>query len=95
MSMQILVMKDSFLQSLWEGGFQVGELAKFYFHDNPIEESITIESSGEEFLIETKERLSKKGRVVIAEAAFKFNNLFVRIDILVKEDNQISIYEVK
>ena len=40
--------EDSFLQSLAEGGFQVGELAKFYFHDNPIEESITIESSGEE-----------------------------------------------
>tara|TARA_B100000683_G_scaffold267291_1_gene300716 strand:- start:2656 stop:4650 length:1995 start_codon:yes stop_codon:yes gene_type:complete len=87
--------EDSFLQSLAEGGFQVGELAKFYFHDNPIEESITIESSGEEAIIETKERLSKKGRVVIAEAAFKFNNLFVRIDILVKEDDQISIYEVK
>ena len=25
--------EDSFLQSLAEGGFQVGELAKFYFHD--------------------------------------------------------------
>lgn len=87
--------EDSFLQSLAEGGFQVGELAKFYFHDNPIDECITIESSGEEALIETQERLSQKGRVVIAEAAFKFNNLFVRVDILVKEDNQISIYEVK
>ena len=72
---------DSFLQSLAEGGFQVGELAKFYFHDNPIEESITIESSGKEAVKETQERLSQKGRVVIAEAAFKFNNLFVRVDI--------------
>ena len=86
---------DSFLQSLAEGGFQVGELAKFYFHNNPIEEGITIESSGDEAVKETQERLSQKGRVVIAEAAFKFNNLFVRVDILVKEDNQISIYEVK
>ena len=87
--------EDSFLQSLAEGGFQVGELAKFYFHDNPIEESITIKSSGNEAVKETEERLSQKGRVVIAEAAFKFNNLFVRVDILVKEDNKISIYEVK
>ena len=86
---------NSFLQSLAEGGFQVGELAKFYFHNNPIEEGITIESSGKEAVQETQERLSQKGRVVIAEAAFKFNNLFVRVDILVKEDNQISIYEVK
>ena len=86
---------DSFLESLAEGGFQVGELAKFYFHDNPIEESITIKSSGNEAVKETEERLSQKGRVVIAEAAFKFKNLFVRVDILVKEDNKISIYEVK
>ena len=88
--------EDSFLQSLAEGGFQVGELAKFYFHDNPIEEKITIETRDEDKAIaETNEMLSREGRVVIAEAAFKFKNLFVRVDILVKEDNKISIYEVK
>ena len=27
---------DLFLQSLADGGFQVGELAKFYLHNNPI-----------------------------------------------------------
>ena len=88
--------EDSFLQSLAEGGFQVGELAKFYFHDNPIEEQITIETRNEkEALAQTNEMLSRTGRVVIAEAAFKYKNLFVRVDILVKEDNKISIYEVK
>ena len=88
--------EDSFLQSLAEGGFQVGELAKFYFHDNPIEEKITIETRDEgKAIAETNEMLSREGRVVIAEAAFKFKNLFVRVDILVKEDNKISIYEVK
>jgi|MDTF01.1.fsa_nt_gb hypothetical protein len=88
--------EDSFLQSLAEGGFQVGELAKFYFHDNPIEEKITIETRDyEKAIAETKEMLSRSGRVVIAEAAFKYKNLFVRVDILVKEDNKISIYEVK
>lgn len=88
--------EDSFLQSLAEGGFQVGELAKFYFHNNPIEEKITIETRDEDKAIaETNEMLSREGRVVIAEAAFKYKNLFVRVDILVKEDSKISIYEVK
>ena len=88
--------EDSFLQSLAEGGFQVGELAKFYFHDNPIEEKITIETRDyEKAIAQTKEMLARPGRVVIAEAAFKYKNLFVRIDILVKEDDMISIYEVK
>ena len=88
--------EDSFLQSLAEGGFQVGELAKFYFHNNPIEEKITIETRDEDKAIaQTNEMLSREGRVVIAEAAFKYKNLFVRVDILIKEDNKISIYEVK
>jgi hypothetical protein len=88
--------EDSFLQSLAEGGFQVGELAKFYFHDNPIEEKITIETRDyEKAIAQTKEMLSRPGKVVIAEAAFKYKNLFVRIDILVKEGDEISIYEVK
>lgn len=88
--------EDSFLQSLAEGGFQVGELAKFYFHDNPIEEQITIETRNEkEAIAQTNSMLSRTGRVVIAEAAFKYKNLFVRVDILVKENDKISIYEVK
>ena len=88
--------EDSFLQTLAEGGFQVGELAKFYFHDNPIEEQITIETRNEQQAItETNAMLSRTGRVVIAEAAFKYKNLFVRVDILVKENDKISIYEVK
>ena len=59
--------ENSFLQSLAEGGFQVGELAKFYFHDNPIEEKITIETRDEgKAIAETNEMLSREGRVVIA-----------------------------
>ena len=88
--------EDSFLKSLAEGGFQVGELAKFYFHDNPIEEKITIETRDEEKAIaETNKMLNRVGRVVIAEAAFRYKNLFVRVDILVRDNDKISIYEVK
>ena len=88
--------EDSFLLSLAEGGFQVGELAKFYFHDNPIDKQITINTRDyAEAIKQTKEMLKNPGRVVIAEAAFMYSGLFVRVDILVKEDEKISIYEVK
>ncbi len=34
-------MSDPFLESLAEGGFQVGELAKFLFSDDPAAEKIS------------------------------------------------------
>lgn len=87
---------DPFLESLAEGGYQVGELAKYYFCDDPVSEKITITTlNSEEALLQTQEMLSKEGRVVIAEAAFLYENLFVRVDLLVKEGDAISIYEVK
>ncbi len=86
---------DPFLTALAEGGFQVGELAKFMFCDDPVNENITINTlKYDEALQETKIRLDKE-EVVIAEAAFKHENLFVRTDIVVKRGNQINIYEVK
>ena len=43
--------EDSFLQSLARRGVSSWRIkAKFYFHDNPIEERITIKSSGERSL---------------------------------------------
>src|SRR6478672_1772714 len=37
---------DPFLAALAEGGFQVGELAKFLFCEDPITEKITIDEKG-------------------------------------------------
>ena len=86
---------DPFLQALAEGGFQVGELAKFYFCNDPIRKNITINTLDYSLSMgETKKRLEKKN-VTIAEAAFSYDNLFVRIDILEKKGSNISIYEVK
>ena len=34
---------DDFLEALAKGGFQVGELAKYYFCDDPVKEKITID----------------------------------------------------
>lgn len=89
-------LNDPFLQALAKGGFQVGELAKYYFTDNPVAENITISTlNAAEAIEETKKRLSLPGRVVIAEGAFIFGNLFIRADIVVKENNTLLLYEVK
>ncbi len=87
---------DPFLEALAKGGYQVGELAKYYFCDDPVKEKITIDTLDyEESLKRTDEMLSRPGKVVIAEAAFKYKNLFVRVDLLVKDGDTIYIYEVK
>lgn len=87
---------NEFLQALAKGGYQVGELAKYYFVNDPATELISIGTLDyESALRETEEALNSSEKVVIAEAAFKFENLFVRVDLLVREGNLIKIYEVK
>lgn len=89
-------LSDPFLEALAKGGFQVGELAKYYFSNNPAEEGITIDTLDyEEALRLTNEKLAQPGRVVIAEAAFLYDDLFIRADLIVKEDNVIHLHEVK
>jgi hypothetical protein len=86
---------DPFLEALAEGGFQVGELAKFLFCDDPVGQKITIDTLDyDKSLEETTKRLESKS-AVIAEAAFSFQSLFVRTDIIVKHGNVIDLYEVK
>jgi hypothetical protein len=75
---------------LADGGYQVGELAKTYFAegvevtelDHAIAESKTAE-------------LLKREKVTIFEAAIRFGDLFVRIDILQKDGCQFELIEVK
>jgi hypothetical protein len=87
---------DSFLQALADGGFQVGELAKYYHCNNPREEKITVESNDyDKSLKETQDRLNAEGKIVIAEAAFCYKNFFVRTDIIIKEGKNVFLYEVK
>jgi len=82
--------EDSFLQSLAEGGFQVGELAKCYFPGGHDIKTLDYD----EALCQTSELL-KKDRVVIYEAAVRFNQFFIRIDILVKNLQNFELIEVK
>lgn len=83
-------MDDPFLSALADGGYQVGELAKLYF---PGGHDITTLDK-EEAEAQTLELL-KRDEVVIYEPAIKFKNLFIRIDILVKQGNHFELIEVK
>ena len=88
--------EDPFLIALAEGGYQVGELAKYLFCNDPIAADITIDELGyQEALDNTNEKRAAGGRVVIAEAAFQYQDFFVRTDLIVEENDYLHIYEVK
>lgn len=81
---------DDFLLALAEGGLQVGELAKCYFpggHD--------IKSLDYDEAVEKTNKLLTLDQVTIYEAAIATDKLFIRADILVKDGNRLSLYEVK
>ncbi|MEK7355460.1 MAG: DUF2779 domain-containing protein, partial [Bdellovibrionota bacterium] len=81
---------DAFLKALADGGFQVGELAKIYFPGG-------IEVKTKEHKLATAEtaELMKQENVVIFEAAFLVDALFLRADIVVKRGKFLEIIEVK
>ena len=89
---------NDFLQALADGGIQVGELAKFKYHDDPIGADITVTTlEYDDAVAQTEARLEAPGKVVIAEAALRFEDLFVRVDILIRhpESKVIELIEVK
>ncbi len=82
--------ENSFLKSLSEGGFQVGELAKAHFpggHD-----VTTLDQA--EALAETA-ALLENDNVAIFEAAIQFENCFIRLDVLEKIGDRFRLHEVK
>lgn len=86
---------DPFLQALAEGGYQVGELAKYLFCDDPVRDNITITELNREVALQQTDEKRRQGDSVIAEAAFGHENLFVRCDIITEDEKSIKIYEVK
>jgi len=83
---------DPFMQALASGGFQVEELARLHYPNG-----IFINTENYEYdkaVQLTKEALMHEN-VVIYEAAFQFNGLFIRTDIIVKTGNIIKLIEVK
>lgn len=81
---------DPFLKALAKGGFQVGALAQCYYP-----EGIEVKHKDYENALKETNELLQKENVVIFEAAIKFNNLFVRVDILEKKGQVINLIEVK
>lgn len=84
--------EDPFLEALAQGGFQVEELARLTYP-----EGVLIEGNDGDYnwLAAETDRLLQQENVVIFEAAFKFEGLFIRTDILVKKGNHIQLIEVK
>lgn len=86
---------DPFLESLAEGGYQVEELAKFLISNQPYQDNITIESLDYEESVKLTKLKLQNEIVSISQPAFLFDNLFIRVDLLKKEKNSLTIYEVK
>jgi hypothetical protein len=84
--------EDTFLESLAQGGFQVEELARMYY---PSGHAILGNDHDYEHLAAETAELLKKENVTIFEAAFLYDGLFIRVDILNKKGNQIQVIEVK
>ena len=81
---------DPFLLALAEGGFQVGELAKRY---HPGGHDITA-LDYEKAELETQRFLNQQN-VILFEPAIRFDNLFIRIDVLIKRGTELELIEVK
>ena len=85
--------ENEFLQSLAEGGFQVGELAKIYCG---VDEGCDLSDlRGYDDPVAKTCELLKRDKVTISEAAFRLGNLYVRADIVRKDGNKIDLIEVK
>lgn len=82
--------ENEFLEALAEGGYQVGALATCYYPGG-----IGITERGYDIPLQRTNELLQQENVVIFEAAFLFQNLFIRADIIEKKGNKIRLIEVK
>lgn len=85
-----LMAENEFLAMLAEGGYQVGELAKYRYPDG-----IEIDSKNHAEAESITNQHLAKDNVVLFEPAIRVNNFFIRIDILVKRGNNFELIEVK
>ena len=84
--------EDPFLQALASGGFQVEALARLHYPNG-----IFIDTENYEYdkAVQLTQVALKQDNVVIYEAAFQFEGLFIRTDIIVKTGSIIKLIEVK
>lgn len=84
--------EDTFLQALASGGFQVEALARLHYPNGIF---INTENYEYDKAVQLTKDALKLENVVIYEAAFEFDGLFIRTDLLVKSGKQIKLIEVK
>ena len=87
--------ENPFLNALASGGFQVEELARLHYPNGHLVEDAQGDKYDYELKVEETIQLLQNENVVIYEAAFKYENLFIRVDILEKRGHQINLIEVK
>ena len=88
--------EDPFLQALASGGFQVEEYARLQYPGGVlIEDPEDRENYDYQDLADQTSELLKQENVVIYEAAFYVDDLFIRTDVLVKKGTHIQLIEVK
>jgi len=81
---------DTFMAALAEGGYQVGELAKCY---QPA--GIDIETLDTQSAVAQTYKELQADSVTLFEPAIEYENLLIRIDLLVKTGKHFDLYEVK
>jgi hypothetical protein len=81
---------DPFLEALAEGGFQVEELARLYHGGGTL-----VDGRDYEGVLDITNFLLLQEKVIIYQAAFRYENLFIRADIVVKDGNKLDLIEVK
>jgi hypothetical protein len=82
--------ENDFLQQLAEGGYQVGKLAEYKFPGGIVIDELDYDAA----LANTNELLNNEN-CIIYEAAFRYQNLFIRADVVKKVGKIIYLYEVK
>jgi hypothetical protein len=80
---------NEFLNALADGGHQVGALAKLLYP-----EGVEITSDPDRQVSDTLAAVAAPS-VILFEPTFQYQSLLVRVDVLIKRDNAVSLIEVK
>ncbi len=83
--------EDEYLKLLSDGGYIVGKMARLLYADG-IEIKI---NDGIEKAVEKTKELLKSKNITLFEPIIIIDNLFIKIDILIKRDEEFDLIEVK
>jgi hypothetical protein len=76
----------------YEGGHIVGAMAQKLFAGGL---DISNISKSRDVLVQETKKLIEQGHTILYEATFEYNNVLVMADVIVKDDKEWKIYEIK